>query len=74
MTYTEQPAQSTLPDPPVREDGSCFVCGQPRVRRGVKALYAAAAANDPFCSTACARAWHGCTIPSGVARRVTSKD
>src|SRR5438045_9786494 len=67
---------AALPDPPCRPDGGCAVCGQPRAKANRTALYANAAASDPFCSTACARAWHGCELagaertrgrPGGVA-------
>lgn len=58
-----------IPDPPCRADGGCAVCGQPRAKANRKALYADAAASDPFCSTACARAWHGCELAVPSNRR-----
>jgi hypothetical protein len=52
-------------DPPVREDGRCANCG--KVRRPPTGKYATKAEfeTDPFCSTECARAWHG-TESAGV--------
>ena len=44
-------------DPPIREDGRC-VCGKPR-KMPKGAMYAKAAARDPFCSATCCRRYHG---------------
>jgi hypothetical protein len=56
-------------DPPVREDGRCYVCLKPRgvipktlVKRTAADL-AKQLANDPFCSSTCARRYHGTTLP-----------
>jgi hypothetical protein len=50
MRLNEQPA---LPaDPPQRKDGRCVSCRGSRPEVAVKN-------GDPFCSTSCARAWHG---------------
>jgi hypothetical protein len=53
-------------DPPVRKDGRCRVClGARRPERARK--YRALAELDSFCSTECARQWHGCTLEPGGA-------
>jgi len=45
--------QPALPDnPPQRRDGSCVSCGGDRSEIAVKN-------GDPFCSTGCAKDWHG---------------
>jgi hypothetical protein len=62
-------AQTTV-DPAVRADGRCAECGKPRkVKLGVSKLAGSnrealdRALVDPFCSAACCRAWHGCSLP-----------
>lgn len=40
-------------------DGSCAQCGQPRKPERSKRYGGLVATLDPFCATACARAWHG---------------
>jgi hypothetical protein len=50
------------PDPPVRRNGGCVTCGGPRLK-GKGRYHQAEAALDAFCSTECARAWHGATLP-----------
>jgi hypothetical protein len=45
------------PDPPVRK--GCAHCGKPRHPERSKKYGQAAAELDPFCSTNCAKAWHG---------------
>jgi len=50
-------------DPPVRKDGRCAQCGKvrklPKPQKGVdRALYEI----DPFCSSPCARAYHGVAL------------
>lgn len=72
-------------DPPVRADGSCAHpgCGQKRpiaVLTGKKLAelvrYAGHAQieADPFCSTRCARKWHGCPLePEEDEARVDSR-
>jgi hypothetical protein len=48
-------------DPPVKADGTCYVCGKPR--RVPKGAWARAAAElDSFCSTECCRQWHGVSL------------
>jgi hypothetical protein len=47
------------PDPPVRKDGRCSQCGQPRHPQRSRKYGQAAAELDPFCSSSCAKAWHG---------------
>lgn len=62
-----EPAQGcvVIADPPVRADGRCLTCNGPRTaHRKSKPLYRAAAERDPFCSTKCAREWHGCALPA----------
>jgi hypothetical protein len=51
------------PDPDVRADGLCVVCERP-VRPERWAKYARGV-TDPFCSTECCRAWHGCPRRAG---------
>lgn len=63
-----------IADPPVREDGRCYVCLKPRgaipktlVKHTARDLALALAA-DPFCSSTCACHYHGTTLaplPSG---------
>ena len=52
-----------MSDPPVRRDGRCARCGGERRPPSASAsrLYVDAGHYelDPFCSTGCARAWHG---------------
>lgn len=60
-------------DAPVRTDGRCLKCGGKRRLEKLKPLYLAAMLTDPFCSTVCARSWHGTTLgpvgnPSTQAR------
>jgi hypothetical protein len=50
-------------DPPPPEDGTCAVCGEPREKREVSALYETALRGDSFCSATCARAWWGVPLP-----------
>lgn len=53
------------PDPPVRADGRCVVCLGPRGVLPKNAISRAPAQvkleleTDPFCSSTCARDWHG---------------
>lgn len=61
--------------PPVRPDGRCTTCLGPRgtipktlLKRTARTL-AVQLANDPFCSTECARAWYGTTLPVLVGNR-----
>ena len=44
------------PDPSVRDDGLCWVCKGPR--RAKQGRYSDPS-EDPFCSTTCARSYHG---------------
>lgn len=49
-------------DPPVRRDGRCAECREPRNPRANR--YSGLAAQlDPFCSTGCCKAWHGLAEP-----------
>lgn len=44
----------------VRADGRCVQCGKPRVITKQARQYAGVQLDmDPFCSSACCRAWHG---------------
>ncbi len=58
-------------DPPVREDGLCALssCRKPRKPERSKRYGGAEAARDPFCSTECARIWHGCPLPVRYGER-----
>jgi hypothetical protein len=53
------------PDPPVRKDQRCTVCKGVRgltpktITQRKKSELTIELANDPFCSTKCARVWHG---------------
>ena len=51
-------------EPPLRPDGRCLVCGGPRKLSGLKLIYRQAMESDPFCSSACARAWWGTSLPA----------
>jgi hypothetical protein len=55
-------------DPPVRSDGRCAVCFGPRLPKPLKAVYQGEAERDPFCSTVCARAFHGVQLPAATPR------
>lgn len=48
-------------DPPVRADGRCAQCKRPRTlpKRPQKGVDPASYERDPFCSSTCARLWHG---------------
>lgn len=57
-----------IPDPPVRADGKCVVCGRGRkIKRsgkyGLDKNGRRVAATDPFCSTQCCREYHGTSLP-----------
>jgi hypothetical protein len=54
---------SPLDDPPLRPDGLCVVCLEPRLARKLKPVYQGPAEADPFCSNVCARAWYGISLP-----------
>lgn len=56
-------AELTAHDPPLPSDGSCAVCGNPR-RPERSVNYAKGCAEiDAFCSSTCARSFHGTTLP-----------
>ena len=57
----------SAPDPPVRDDGRCAVCGGERTIPKRKP-HREAALRDPFCSNDCARAWHGFPLAKRGAR------
>jgi hypothetical protein len=48
-------------DPPIRRDGRCSVCAKPR-KKPATSYGRDEYARDPFCSTKCARKWHGTTL------------
>jgi hypothetical protein len=50
-----------IKDPPVRHDGKCSMPGCGKIRKPPTGKYATRAdfEIDPFCSTECARKWHG---------------
>jgi hypothetical protein len=51
-----------IPDPPVRRDGCCAVCGDPKVKGDPgshRPAHLERIANDPFCSAVCAGIYHG---------------
>lgn len=48
------------PTPAVRDDGQCVTCLGPRsIHKDCKDARRAAVKRDPFCSTECARQYHG---------------
>ena len=50
------------PDPPVRPDGRCAVCGEPKLTANPgshRPAHLERLAGDPFCSAVCAGAFHG---------------
>lgn len=55
---TEQTTRKRI-DPPVRPDGRCAVCPKMRHPERSKKYGLEAAQLDPFCSTACCRAYYG---------------
>jgi hypothetical protein len=60
------------PDPARRKDGCCSVCGEPiahKPRHGLNPQYYL---SDPFCSSRCAREWHGTSLPVGDGSRGSS--
>jgi len=59
-------------DPPVRDDGSCIVCGRPRQLAKLKLVYRRHAEQDPFCSSSCAREWYG--VPLSFTGREVAPD
>lgn len=55
-------------DPKVRKDKMCAQCRKPR-KHAVWSKYAGdQAVTDPFCSSACARAFHGTSLPVNAAK------
>lgn len=56
------------PDPSLRADGRCLVCGGPRRMDKLKPLYRQHMESDPFCSTQCAREWWGTSLPAAPPR------
>lgn len=50
-------AQGSKKDPRVRKDKTCVVCGKPLTALSITH-------NDPFCSTPCARKYHGAELNS----------
>lgn len=52
-------------DPKVCKDGRCAQCGGPRkMPKPQRGIDASVYALDPFCSSLCARAWHGNPLPT----------
>lgn len=56
------------PDPPVRKDKKCVVCRGDRDPSRSRKYGQDVAADDPFCSTACCKAWHGTSTDSPMTR------
>lgn len=54
-------------DPPVRKDGRCWDCQEPRRPERSRKYGKAAAELDPFCSVECARRYHGTSLPENMA-------
>lgn len=50
-------------EPPVRPDGLCAVCLAPRRPERSRRYAGIQAEFDPFCSSTCARHWHGNPLP-----------
>jgi hypothetical protein len=59
-------------DPPLARDGTCATCGGRRSFKGLRPLYRAPAKDDPFCSTECARRWHGVPLLANQVRTSTA--
>ncbi len=71
MTARRPPEPPPMPippdprDPPVNADGTCSACGNARNPSKVpREPHRGTARLDPFCSSECARAWYGVTLPS----------
>ena len=52
---------ATKTDPPLRRDGKCAHCKQPRPHARPNKYSGDTATKDPFCSSSCCRAWHQIT-------------
>ena len=64
MTMTEtQALEATREDPPVPEDGTCFVCRKPRKPERSRKYAGITATLDPFCRSDCARVFYGNPLP-----------
>jgi len=50
-------------DPAVRDDGLCVVCLKPRHPERSRRYAGDIATFDSFCSSTCAREWHGNPVP-----------
>jgi hypothetical protein len=63
-------------DPPLRADGRCAVCYGPRHLARSRRYAKGCAELDAFCSTGCARRWHGttaeATLTIGRPRRLAA--
>ena len=53
-----------ISDPPVRRDGRCARQGCAKRKPGPSRYAGDAITRDPFCSTECARRFHGCELYS----------
>jgi len=61
-------------DPPVREDGRCLTCLGPRHPERSQRYAPGIAQRDPWCSSPCARAWHGCALPAGTGNEPMTEE
>lgn len=60
-------------DPRVRKDGRCSVCRKSRKPERSRKYARGQADKDPFCSTVCARQWHGTSLPETNFHRAQQK-
>jgi hypothetical protein len=68
---------STKPNPPVRADGRCYVCKKPRrdpVKGTLIPQLAQMLAEDPFCTEACAKTFHGQPVTKGREKEAETEE
>jgi hypothetical protein len=57
-------ARLTVGEPPVRDDGRCCMCNRMRRPEQSRTYAGGCAEMDPFCSSTCARRFHGTSLPT----------
>jgi len=57
MAAGSPPRKPAKPDPKVKKDKTCFVCGKPLTPISIQH-------EDPYCSSTCARKYHGYELPT----------
>jgi len=60
-------------DPPIRTNGGCAKCGQPRHPERSRRYAKHAADLDPFCSNICAREWWNNPMPTSSIWNLTPR-